>query len=211
MKYIYLSLLFLALLLWSFKSTAQVQLLNDEFDEPQTMANWMNINDYEGWHVTQLETINIHDSSSGQLFLRPYTQGWFAEYRGALLFKFIEGDFVATTEVTTTARDGNSLPSSDFSLAGIMVREPLHYPNQDPSMDWLPNQQNFIFMSIGQAQGPGYDFEIKNTCHSNSCLDIVPINTNRALIRMARIGQVVIVPLKVSWRRLGDSATAITD
>ena len=172
---------------------SQIQLLNDEFNDANTLSNWKNINEYEGWNITQLESYNVDDSTEGNLFLKPYTQGWFGEYKGAYLFKFISGNFVLTTEVYATGRDGQNLPATDFSLAGLMVREPLDYPNQDASLDWQAGEQNYIFMAIGQASGPGYDFEIKNTCNSLSCVDIVPINTNRSKIRMARIGNTVIV------------------
>lgn len=174
-------------------SWTQIQLLDDEFNDSETLQNWNNINIAEGWNISQLETYNIDDSTEGQFFIKPITESWFGEYRGAYLFKFVQGDFILTTEIKVTARDGVSLPSSSFSLAGIMVRTPLHYPNQDPAIDWQPGQQNYIFMSIGQATGPGFDFEIKNTCNSNSCLDIVPINFNTAKIRMVRKGNEIVV------------------
>ena len=167
-------------------SLAQIQLLNDEFEDGGTLLNWKNINQEEGWGISQLEHYNINDSVADALFLLPRTVSWFGEYRGAYLFKYISGDFVLTTEVTVTGRDGVSLPSSSYSLAGIMIREPVENPGGS-------NQQNYIFMSLGQATGPGNDFEIKNTCHSNSCLDVVPITSNTAQIRLARRGSQVIV------------------
>lgn len=173
--------------------SAQIQLFNDEFDDGNTTSNWIDINEEEGWHITQLEEYNIDDYLEGNLYMKPFTVSWYEEYRGAYLFKYVSGNFVITTEVTTTGHDGVSLPDSDYSLAGIMVREPLHYPNNNPATDWQPGQQNYIFMSIGQAVDEGYDFEIKNTCNSTSCLDIVPIDTNTVKIRMARIGQYIIV------------------
>ena len=172
---------------------AQIQLLNDEFSDSATVSNWININQDEGWNITQLEAYNINDSATGHLYVLPLTESWFAEYRGAYLYKYISGDFVISTKVTATARDGMSLPSSTFSLAGIMIRTPINYPNQDPQNEWLPGQQNYIFMSIGQATGPRYDFEIKNTCHSSSCLDIVPIDTSTAEIRMVRRDNEIVV------------------
>jgi len=189
----------LVILLFPFTSTAQVQLLNDEFEDGLTRDNWININDEEGWNITRLESYNVDDSVAGNLFLKPITGSWYGEYRGAYLYKYIVGDFVLTTEVRTTGRDGVSLPGSDYSLGGIMIREPLDDPQMQTS-----NAQNYIFMSIGQAEGPGFDFEIKNTCNSNSCLNIVPIgDTSIAKIRMARIGQQIVVlskfPGQTNW------------
>jgi len=171
----------------------QIQLLNDEFSDSASIVNWLNINDEEGWNITQLETYDINVSTPGNLFIRPFTESWFGEYRGAYIFKYISGNFVFSTNVLATGLDGVSLPSSDFSLAGIMVRHPVDYPNKDPINQWMPAQQNYIFMSIGQATGAGFDFEIKNTCNSVSCLDIVSIDTSTAEIRMARRGDQVIV------------------
>lgn len=175
-------------------SLAQIQIHNDEFNDAESLPNWHNINQVEGWNIEQLEAYNIGDSVAGQLFMLPHTVSWYNDWRGAYLFKYLSGDFVITTEVTATGRDGVSLPSSNFSLAGIMVREPINYPTQDPANEWVAGQQNYIFMSIGQATGAGYDFEIKNTCSSHSCLDIVGIGSvNTAKIRMARVGQKIIV------------------
>jgi len=181
------------LMLCTTRSLAQIQLLNDEFSDSNTVYNWLNINDEEGWNITQLESYNINDSTAGHLFIRPLTESWFNEYRGAYLFKYIHGDFVLSTEVTAVARSGDGLPGSDFSLAGIMIRTPIDYPSRDPLNEWMPNQQNYIFMSIGQATSPGYDFEIKNTCNSSSCLDIVSIDTSTAEIRIARRGNEIII------------------
>ncbi len=191
----YISGLILSLVfLISINSTAQVQLLNDEFNDGNTLTNWVNINQAEGWNITQLEAHNINDSTPDQFFIKPITESWFGEYRGAFLYKYISGDFILTTEVTATGRDGVSLPSSTYSLAGLMIREPLGYTNAYANPGgWEPNAQNYIFMSLGQATGPGWDFEIKNTVNSNSCLNIVPINFNTAKIRMARIGNEIIV------------------
>ncbi len=98
----------------------QIQLLNDEFSDSASIVNWLNINDEEGWNITQLETYDINVSTPGNLFIRPFTESWFGEYRGAYIFKYISGDFVFSTDVLATGLDGVSLPSSDFSLAWIM-------------------------------------------------------------------------------------------
>ena len=123
--------------------TGQVQLLNDEFNNSNTLSNWININQEEGWNITQLESYNIDDSSAGNFFVKPITESWYEEYRGAYLYKYISGDFILTTEVTATGRDGVSLPSSTFSLAGLMIREPMDYTDAYANPGgWEPNEQN---------------------------------------------------------------------
>lgn len=184
----------IGLLLFGSLAIAQIQLHNDEFSEAGSLVNWLNINDVEGWNITQLENYNIGDTTAGELFMMPLSASWFGEYRGALLFKEISGDFVVTTQVTVSARDGMSIPSTDFSLAGIMIRAPMDYPNQDPSVDWMANEQNYIFMSIGRANNSNrYSFEIKNTCNSRSCLNIVDADSTTVLIRMIRRGDQIVV------------------
>ena len=174
---------------------SQVQLLNDEFNDANTIINWININVEEGINITQLESYNINDSVTDHFFVRPITESWYHEYRGAYIFKYIVGDFILTTQVTATGRDGTSLPSSEYSLAGIMIREPVANPEPDPNI--VSGQQNYVFMSIGQAnveaQNDGWNFEIKNTCHSHSCLNIDNIAFNTSKIRLARIGNEIIV------------------
>ncbi len=174
-----------------YDSSGQVALLNDEFNNASTLKNWININAEENNPITQLESYNIDDSTAGHFFIKPITESWFNEYRGALLFKYISGDFVLTTEVTATGRDGVSLPTSDFSLAGLMIREPV--ANPDPDLDMITNQQNYVFMALGQAQGPGWNFEIKNTCQSISCLNIDNIDTSTSKIRLVKRGNQIVV------------------
>ena len=171
----------------------QIQLYNDEFSNSASLVNWLNINDIEGWNITQLENYNIGDTTAGKLFMMPLSASWFEEYRGALLFKEIVGDFVVTTQVTVSGRDNLSLPETNFSLAGIMIRSPMDYPNANPLVDWMPNEQNYIFMSIGRANMNRYSFEIKNTCNSRSCLNIVDADSTTVLIRMVRRGDQIVI------------------
>jgi len=173
--------------------SGQIQLNNDEFSDLSTLINWKNINQEEGWNITQLENYNIGDSVSGSLFMLPITESWFGEYRGAYLYKEIAGDFVLTTRVSMASRDGVGLPISNFSLAGIMIREPVDYPNQDPEVDWIPGEQNYIFMSVGRANQNRLSFEIKNTCNSQSCLNIEDADGDEVYMRMIRRGSEIVV------------------
>lgn len=164
---------------------AQIELNNDEFSDPSTLLNWININESEGWNITQLENYNIGDTVAGNLFMLPLTESWFGGYRGAYLYKEIAGDFVLTTRVAMSARDGVSLPSTIFSLAGIMIRSPQVNPLQDP--------QNYIFMSVGRANQNRLSFEIKNTCDGRSCLSVVDASDNEVTMRLVRRGDEIIV------------------
>lgn len=175
-------------------TNAQIQLLNDEFDNSATLqTNWLNINQTEGWNAEHLEVHDINLSSIGDLYMMPYTSSWYQDYRGTLLYKNVNQDFVLTTEVTVSNRTDSGLPSSIFSLAGLMIRSEIDYPN-GALIDWLPNNENYIFLAAGRATGSGPQFEVKNTVNGNSSLQIsdIPTATN-VQIRVARIASAVIV------------------
>ena len=161
-SYSALSVIFLLCCITFSPVLAQLGVLNDEFTDGVSIDNWLNVNTEEGWQHTQLEAYNINDSIGDNLFMLPLTESWYGEYKGAYLYKMIVGDFVLTSKVTATARDGFSLPSSSYSLAGIMIREPVTFANQDPENEWIADEQNYIFLSIGQATGSTFNFEIKN-------------------------------------------------
>jgi len=176
--------------------------LNDEFDQSATLSHWQNTNIVEGWNAEQLETYNINTNAADKLYMMPYTCGWYNEWRGPLLFKSVSGDFVFTTEVSTSNRAGNGLPQSDYSLAGLMIRTPLNYPNGAYGAGgWTSGQQDYVFLSIGYGDDlapctpatNGPHFEVKSTDNSNSTLCVSPIASTTAQIRLARIGSAIFI------------------
>ncbi len=212
MKPIHKPTILLVCLLWTSFLTAQVQLLNDEFDNAATLsANWLNITDTEGWNAEHLETFDINTSSPGHLYMMPYTSSWYQNWRGTLIHKRIDQNFVFTTEVTATNRDGTDMPGSNYSLAGVMIRTPRNYPN-GALVDWTPGGENYIFLATGFAatnhpscQGcPGPHFEVKSTTNSNSQLMVSSLPTaSNVRIRMARIDDAIIVLYQLpgeSWQ-----------
>lgn len=54
---------------------SQIQINNDEFSNTSTLVNWNNINETEGWNITQLEKYNIGDTVPGSLFMLPQSVG----------------------------------------------------------------------------------------------------------------------------------------
>ena len=196
-----LTTLLLTLLMFE-EVKAQLYLLNDQFNDASTMNNWQNTNIVEGWNAEQLEAFNVNTTEPGHLHMMPYTCGWYNEWRGPLLFKLVTGDFVFTTEVSISNRAGTGLPSSLYSLAGLMLRTPLNYPNGVYGAGgWAAGQQDYVFLSIGygdfaapcspNTNGP--HFEVKSTDNSNSTLCVSPIGSSTAQIRLARIGAAIII------------------
>lgn len=161
--------------------------LSDEFNNSSTLSSWQLLSDVEGWNANQLQTWTIDQSHKGRMLMIPHTSVWFNDWRGILAFKNVTGDFVITTSVESTNRAGTAAPSSQYSLAGIMVRTPRAISSP---ADWSAGGENYIFLSLGSAGNPGtYQFEVKTTINSNSTLQFE--NTggiNRSLIQVARIG-----------------------
>lgn len=168
--------------------------LSDEFDDPSTLKNWKRIYQTEKTQANQLQQLDLGETRKGWLTLVPYTSSWFRDYRGVLVYKEIEGDFVVTTRVRSTNRAGNGAPRSDYSLAGIMIRTPR---NVTPRT-WRPGGENYIFLSLGAARQPGqFAFEVKTTTNSQSNLEITKTSGPEALIRVARIGSEFVLLRKV--------------
>ncbi|MCB9291536.1 MAG: hypothetical protein H6559_00150 [Lewinellaceae bacterium] len=201
-------LLFILLTAISYSTAqAQLHLLNDEFGHPCTLSEWQRLNDTEGWDADQLEILDINTESPGRLTMKPYTCVWYNDYRGPLVYKLVEGNFVFTTQVEVAAADGAGLPSSQFSLGGCMIRAPKAITSGGG--DWTAGQENYVFLSIGYAKpdhhtcplneegvgdcGPGPHFEVKETTRSVSTLSISPVSSQTVTIRLARIGNVIIV------------------
>ncbi len=190
---------FLLLLVHPLQLFSQIQLLNDEFDDPGSLsANWLNINDVEQWNAEHLELFGIDTIVPSHLHMMPQTGTWYQNYRSNLLFKNLSGDFVMTTEVSSTNRALDDIPGLQFSLAGLMIRTERDYPNGALN-DWTAGAENYIFMACGNANGgSGPHFEVKNTINSNSSLSITPINTSTNVqIRIARISEFIIVLFKL--------------
>jgi hypothetical protein len=162
--------------------------LGDEFTSAATESRWLQINDVEGWGTNQLEAWDIHSTVPGHMRLLPYTSTWFANHRGVLVHKNIPGNFIATARLFVGNRTGiTGFPQRNFSLAGLFVHRPTGRtaarPNPVPpgfpawppggayATDWLPGQENYIFLSFGSAGNPGTrQYEVKSTESSNSSL-----------------------------------------
>lgn len=183
--------------------TAQLQLLNDEFDSALSILDWQRVNDVEGWNADQLEAYNINLNQSSAMRMMPYTSGWFQDRRSTLAFKEVSGDFVMTTRVRVTDRAGTGWPntSSNYSLAGMLFRTPRHFPNgPDGPGGWTPGGENYIFLSLGHGDTNGpcnpsttMNLEVKTTVNSNTTLCLSDVSSNDVTIRIARIDAAIII------------------
>jgi hypothetical protein len=161
--------------------------LSDEFDNPATLAAWKHIDKTEGWNADQIQRLSFQD---GWMTIVPFTNTWYMDYRGVLLYKDVPGDFVVTTRLHVTGRDGKSAPNALFSLGGIMVRS----PRSDNARNWRAGGENYVFLSLGSADRVGnYQFEVKTTTQSNSNLEKILAASGNAELKVARVGSNMIL------------------
>ncbi len=185
--------------------------LSDEFNDAATLASWNEIAQVEGWGAKgmQLNELSINASQPGRMVIEPHTGGWYEDYRGALTFKEVSGDFVVTTRVRITDRDNvggsdaDNIPNdSQYSLGGLMIRTPRAITNG--LADWRPgnrqddgtnNGENYVFLSMGFTTGArNFSFEVKTTRNSLSRLETTALGQtpDEVELQIARIGTSVI-------------------
>lgn len=171
----------------------------DHFNDICSLDAWMDIQETEGWNIQALESHDISLTYPGRFMLMPYTVSWYADWRGPLMYRMTQGDFVLTTHLTVTNRIGDDIPGPYYSLGGIMVRNPKTMTNGIE--DWLPGEEDYVFLSLGHAANnhpscpgcPPPHFEVKSTINSSSTLNVSSIDTNVVDIRMVRLAPYVLV------------------
>lgn len=166
--------------------------LSDEFDNAASLSNWKRVTQVEGAQNSPLQTYRVE---AGRLQLVPVTCTWYKDYRAEMVFKEVEGDFVITTLARCTSRSGSGAPRTAFSLGGLMVRA----PRTDTGRNWRPGRENYVFLSLGAADQPGrFQFEVKTTINSDSQLQTSPADGPEAQIRIARLGNHMVMLRKTS-------------
>ena len=188
---------------------------SDEFDDSATIADWQDLGVVEGWGTPSFETADIDTTEAGRFHIVPGALTWFDHLRGLLFFKEIDGDFIATTRLRVLSRhnpmDPTEPPNRTFSLAGIFAHAPRAitqaapdpytttavWPPGDFGSDYVPNTENFIFLSYGSAGNAGTrQFEIKSTLNSDSLLyyDSTGIDQGETEVwlQMVRVGDTVV-------------------
>jgi hypothetical protein len=84
----------------------------------------------KGW-ADKLKVLDVNETTPGHLYLEPYPSVWFYDYTAPLLFKSVEGNFVVTTRIDVSGADG-AMPSTTYSLAGLMARRPQLFKEATP-------------------------------------------------------------------------------
>jgi hypothetical protein len=161
-----------------------LQSLSDEFGDEKSLARWKQFHEAEGW-MTMTKTLDVNRSSAGNLHFEPTTSGWYEDFHGALLFKEVTGDFLATARLKVSGKTGD-LPTALWSLAGLMAREPR--PAAATKEAWQPRGENWLFLTTGIAEPAGQPvFETKSTANSRSNLKLRPAKAGWVELGIARV------------------------
>lgn len=166
--------------------------LSDTFDDAATLKQWQRVYEAEKSRANQLAKFDINTAHAGQMVMVPHASVWYQDYRGVLAYKQVTGDFVMTTRMHVSGRDGKNPPRSSFSLAGIMLRTPRDVTPQT----WRQGGENYVFLSAGAADRSGsWQLEVKTTQDSRSQLE-TSSGQPSVTLRAARIGAHLILLYK---------------
>jgi hypothetical protein len=153
--------------------------LSDEFNQVENLPKWTQFHDAEGY-PSKIKSLLIQQ---GLLHWQVFASGWYADYQAPFFFKTVQGDFDVETRIKVSGlRD--SLPNSEWSLAGLMIRE----PKATSAASWQPRAENWLFLTTGVAQPKGIPvFEVKSTNNSLSNLKLRPAKAGWVSLRVIRI------------------------
>ncbi len=160
-----------------------VAALNDEFDDTTTLTAWTNETVVDDW-PSQISILDVDTTAPGALYVEPEVSTWFQDYRGVYLYKEVTGSFSVTSRVQAAGLSSD-VPTSNFSLAGIMIRTPRH----EAPGEWTPLQENWLFITTGTGNSPGTaQIETKNTVDGISVLKLTPGAIGWVDLRIDRTG-----------------------
>jgi hypothetical protein len=156
--------------------------LSDEFNDSTSLTSWSLFHLVENF-PDRIRHISINKNNTGVLQLQPKASGWYADNQAPFLFKTVSGNFDVRARVKVTGAE-TELPSVDWSLAGLMVRQPKH----TTSANWMPRQENWLFITTGVADNTQLPvLEVKTTNNSLSNLKLRPVKTGWIELRIVHM------------------------
>jgi len=145
--------------------------LGDEFTDPSL----------SGWQATTGEITDGGTTTwaveNGQLVVHVAQSSWVNARHAFYLSKTVDGNFDVSTRVLTTG-EHDRLPTGDWSLAGLLVR--------DPSAAETPNEQ-WVGWTVGRVRRRNV-LERKTTQNGVSQLVLLPASALRVDLRIVRRG-----------------------
>ena len=147
------TLLTAALLTTQCETSAQDDLapLSEEFESAAALTGFQRLYQTEGWPADQLANVSIN-TAEARLVMRPHASSWFQDYKAALAFKSVTGDFVATVDVRVRNATEDGPPGTTYSFGGLLVRAPK--PGLSAPAAWQAGQEDWIIQAVGTAGTP---------------------------------------------------------
>ncbi|WP_276480152.1 hypothetical protein [Paraflavitalea pollutisoli] len=183
------------LLLGSIHASAQadIEQLSDEFSDEASLVQWKRFHDVEGFP----DKIGLLAVKEGKLKLQPKASGWYADNQAPFLFKTLTGNFDVRARLKVSGK-GTELPTIDWSLAGLMVRQ----PKRTDRNSWQPRQENWLFITTGVAEQTNLPvFEVKTTNNSLSNLKLRPAKAGWVELRIVRLEAAFVLMARYEGQR----------
>ncbi len=180
-------LFFLVFFLMALTASAQqpdLLKLSDDFEQDNSLANWKFFHDTEKF-PDRIRKVDINKTEKGCLYLQPTASGWYADFQAPFMYKELENDFDVRAKINVTGLS-TSIPTLDWSLAGLMIRE----PKTTTMQNWQPGTENWLFLTTGVMEPATVPaFETKTTVNSQSALKFHPAKGGWVEIRIVHIGE----------------------
>jgi hypothetical protein len=165
-------------------ATSDLAGLSSEFNSTEDLSGWTDLRRTEGgpnW-ITKLD---VNTTVPGSLYLEPGVCGWYASYRGVLLYREISGDAVLHLRLRAQGVFAED-PTSIYSLGGAMLRVP------EPSGGaQRVDLASWNFITVGAGDHPR-QVETKTTAGGQSELVLHPGQTGWNEVILARLGATVV-------------------
>jgi hypothetical protein len=166
-----------------------LSMYDDEFDNASSLSNWTLKSEAEGLSPEHT-VLNIGQTQTGFLTVRPTAGGWFYDYTGFFLYIELDGDFLVETYVNAGHQiDADQPPTRPFNSAGLLIRRPGSTSGDE---DWLTHNVGYQESFVG--------VEGKTTANSLSTLDLTP-SSHAGVLRLCKVGSQIVMTRKLD----GDS------
>jgi hypothetical protein len=172
-----------------------LSIYDDEFDNPSSLSNWTLKSEAEGLSPEHT-VLNIGQTQTGFLTVRPTAGGWLDDTTGFLLYIELDGDFLVETYVNAArVSDPDLPPTRSYNSAGLLIRRP---GSTSGAEDWVTHNVGYQLNSVA--------VESKTTANSSSQLWLTD-SPHRGMLRLCKVGSEISLTRKLD----GDSQFIQTD
>lgn len=157
-------------------------LWQDNFDSADSLKQWTVLEQVDEQDLFPVQTKSL-SVKAGSLWFEPAKSGWFNDAVAPFIFREVTGDFDVRTRLKVTGSVGE-LPQSQWSLAGLMVRQGISAAQKAAG-----RHENWLFINTGVAEMMGQTvLESKYTLNSKSNLRLHPAKPGWIELRLVRAG-----------------------